>query len=149
MAFISSSTTVLSFAEYSDVTATDQRLFESNEGLTEDMVEDLLIRSTERIITQLNNSLGRTIDIERILGRQNDFTDLCVYHSMHYYILPKFADFGSEDNAEFTKIGYYQNKYENLYNELVANGDWYDLDEDGTVETSDSVAAYVNLKRVR
>lgn len=149
MPFISSTTTVLSFAEYSDVTAADQRLFEANEGFTEDTIEDLLIRSTERIMTQLENSLGMTLDITRILGRQNDFTDLCVYHCMHYYILPKIADFGSEENAEVKKMGYYQNKYENLYNELVSDGDWYDRDDDGTVSTGESVAAYVNLKRVR
>jgi len=149
MAFISSSTTVLSFAEYADVTAADQRLFESNEGLTEDNVEDLLIRSTERIMTQLDNTLGRTLDIDNIQDRQNDFTDLCVYHCMHYYILPKFADFGTEENAEVQKMGYYQNKFENLFNELVADGDWYDLDEDGTVEAGEEVSVYVNLKRVR
>lgn len=149
MPFISSSTTVLSFADYFDVEAADQRLFESNEGLTEEMVEDLLLRSTERILTQLSNTLGTDIDPNNILTRQNDFTDLCVYYCMFYYVLPKIADFGTEENAEVQKMGYYQNKFENLYNELISNGDWYDLDEDGAVEESDSVAAIVNLKRVR
>ena len=50
MAFIISNNTVISFADFYDVRDRDQRLFDANEGLTEDVVEGLLIRSTERII---------------------------------------------------------------------------------------------------
>jgi len=56
MAFITSGTTVLSFATYDDVVDRDQRVFEANEGLTVDVVEDLLIRSTERILSQLRST---------------------------------------------------------------------------------------------
>ena len=51
MAFISNGTTKISFAEYQDVVDMDQRLFEANEGLTDDVVESALIRSTDRILT--------------------------------------------------------------------------------------------------
>lgn len=149
MPFISSNTAVLAFADYYDVVSADQRLFESNEGLTEESVEDLLIRSTDKLVSKLSSRIGKTIDPMQILTRQDDFTDLCVYYCLHYYILPKFADFGSEENAEVQKMGYYQNKYELLFNELVSAGDWYDLDDDGVIEETDSIAAIVNLKRVR
>ena len=123
MAFIETSTTVYSFAEYSDVTARDGRLFVENEGLTQTVVEDLLVRSTERILSQLRASdwwanmyISKTanaslktradipaLDAKKILARKSDFTDLCVYHSMHEFILPKVADFADEGNAERQK----------------------------------------------
>ncbi len=149
MAFISSSTTVISFAEYDDVVARDKRLFDENEGLTEDGVEDLLIRSTERIMSLLNSNLGITVYIDNIQSRQNDFTELCVDFAMHKYILPTIADFGIEDDSEVTKISFYKNEFNQLFNELVEAGDWYDSDEDGTVETGESIATAVNLRRVR
>ena len=56
MAFIEDSTTVYSFANYSDVTSKDDRLFVENEGLSESVVEDILVRSTERILSQIRAS---------------------------------------------------------------------------------------------
>lgn len=169
MAFISNGSTVISFADYYDVQERDQRLFDANEGLTEDVVEDLLIRSTERILTLLratdwwksyyyvrNTStvIVTTADIpalniDKIIGRANDFTDLCVYYALYEYILPKIADFSDEMNAERQKIGYYQQKFNNLFGELIAAGDWYDFDGDDVIESSDKSPGVVNLRRVR
>ena len=56
MAFINDGTTVISFAEYQDVVDRDSRLFETNESLSEDVVEPLLVRATERILTKLRSS---------------------------------------------------------------------------------------------
>ena len=39
MAFIRNNGNVISFAEYQDVLDADQRLFDANEGLTDDVVE--------------------------------------------------------------------------------------------------------------
>lgn len=169
MAFITVSGTVTSFAEYQDVYNRDERLFDSNEGLTDDVVETLLTRATERILTKLrasewwqeyyvNRSPGATMltkaDIpalnpNRIIARQNDFTDLCVYTALGEFILPKVADFGNEDSAERKKMGYYTNKAEVLFSELVKAGDWYDFDNDGTVESTEKDPGFYNLKRVR
>jgi len=168
MAFITSGTTVLSFAEYQDVEDRDQRLFEANEGLTMDVVEDLLFRSTERILAQLRSTnwwrgyyltqsgsrINTVADIPelnaaKILSRKNDFTDLCVFHSLYYYIMPKIADFSDENNAERQKIGHYQQKYNSLFDELISAGDWYDFDGDDTIESTEKQPGYVNLRRVR
>jgi hypothetical protein len=168
MAFIIESGTTISFAEYDDCYSRDQRLFENNEGLTDDIVEDLLIRATERILTKLRasdwwrdyyrrrNSVGISsvadipaLDIDKIKARQNDFTDLCVYTALAEYVLPRVADFGSEDNAERQKIGYYNNKSESLFGELVTAGDWYDFDNDGTIASSEKEVGTFNLKRIR
>lgn len=169
MAFLSSGNTVISFAEYQDVIDRDQRLFDANEGLTEDVVETLLIRATERILTQLRASdwwkdyyVSRSpsaafvtvadipeLDINRILSRQNDFTDLCVYTALGEYILPMIADFSNEQNAERQKMGYYVTKAEKLLGELILAGDWYDFDDDGLVDSTEKQPGVYNLKRIR
>lgn len=169
MAFIKSGNTVVSFAEYQDVVDRDQRLFNSNEGLTDDVVEPLLVRATERILTKMRSTawwqsyyVNRSTDqsyntvadipalnINRITGRQNDFNDLCVYTALGEYILPMIADFGTEDNAERQKMGYYVQKADSLFAELVTAGDWYDFDADGIIASQEKQPGSVNLKRVR
>lgn len=169
MAFINDGTTVISFAEYQDVVDRDQRLFDTNESLSEDVVEPLLIRATERILTKLRSSAWwqnyyvkrnssttyqttadiPALDPERIIARESDFTDLCVYQALSEFILPKVADFGTEDNAERQKMGYYTTKADALFGELVAAGDWYDFDGAGTITSSEKDPGVYNLKRVR
>ena len=57
MAFIANASgNVVSFAEFTDVTTIDQRVFEANEGLTQDIVEDMLERSTDRLIQKVKAS---------------------------------------------------------------------------------------------
>lgn len=169
MAFIKQGTTTISFAGYDDVLAADQRLFEANEGLTDDVVEAFLVRSTERILSQIRSSdwwrdlyLKKTtnpsysnitdlpqVDPDKILKRQNDFTDLCVYYALWYYILPKIADFSKEDNAERAKIGFYTGKYQAMFDELVNAGDWYDINNDGQVTNKETLPGNYALKRIR
>jgi hypothetical protein len=168
MAFITESGTVTSFAEFQDVVNKDQRLFDSNEGLSDDVVELQLTRATERILTKLRASgwwrsyytqrsttaLNTAADIpalnvNRIKTRFNDFTDLCVYTALAEFILPSIADFGKEDNAERQKMGYYSQKAESLFGELIAAGDWYDFDGDTTIASDEKSPGYYNLKRVR
>lgn len=67
MAFIEDSTTVYSFANYTDVTSKDDRLFVENEGLTQTVVEDMLVRSTERILSQIRSS-GWWYDLNSRMG---------------------------------------------------------------------------------
>jgi|Laugresubdmm15sn_1035100.scaffolds.fasta_scaffold26076_3 hypothetical protein len=170
MAFINNGTTVISFAEYQDVVDRDSRLFDTNESLSEDVVEPLLERATERILTKMrstswwfsyyakrdttNTTLNTSADIpaldpERIKARQNDFTDLCVYTALSEFILPKIADFGTEDNAERQKMGYYAQKSTGLFDELISAGDWYDFDDSGTIASGEKSPGYSNLRRVR
>lgn len=169
MAFITENSTVISFAEYSDVKARDQRLFDSNEGLTDDSVEDALIRATERILNRLRSSswwrsyyVNRdssityntvadipALDVDRIKDRQNDFTDLCVYTALADYILPQVADFGNDEDSEKNKMSYYSNKAESLFGELITAGDWYDFDDDDTIASSEKSPGNYGLKRIR
>ena len=169
MAFITESGTVTSFAEFQDVVNKDQRLFEANEGLSDDIVEQQLIRATERILSKIRSSpwwrsyyvtrdsatvYNTAADIpvvnpDRIKARLNDFTDLCVFTALSEFILPSIADFGNEDNAERQKMGYYTQKAETLLGELITNGDWYDFDNSGTISSAEKSPGQYTLKRVR
>lgn len=169
MAFVTSSGSVISFAEYTDVLELDQRLFEVNEGLSDDVVEPLLERATQRILDRLRltdwwrgywlrRQTGTSVtsvadipslDIDRIQARQQSFTDLCVYVGLSEFILPRVADFGNEDSAERKKMGYYSVQADRLLQELVTAGDWYDFDDDGTVESTEKQPGQLQFKRVR
>jgi len=170
MAFITdNSGNVISFAEYQDVLDTDQRVFENNEGLTDDVVEELLIKGTQRILYAIKYSdwwrdlyLQETVspsftsasdvpDVNpnQILVRQADFTDLCVYYTLYYFILPKVADFSKEDNAERAKIGFYQQRYQALFEELINAGDWYDILNQGSITASEKKPGAMRLHRSR
>ena len=169
MAFVIENGVTVSFAEFTDVVSKDSRLFDSNEGLSDDIVDSQLVRATERILTRLRNSAWwrsyfvnrntsttiRTVadipalDPDRIKARQNDFTDLCVYTALAEFILPSIADFGNEDSAERQKMGYYTQRADSLLSELITAGDWYDFDDDATIESSEKSPGQVNLKRVR
>lgn len=169
MAFIRNGQNVISFAEYQDVVDADQRLFDANEGLTDDVVENHLIRATERILTRMRSTawwqsyyVNRdstiayqttadipALNINKIKGRQNDFTDLCVYSALADYILPNIADFSNDDSAERKKMGYYTQRAEALFGELVSAGDWYDFDGSGTISSAEKQPGQYNLKRVR
>lgn len=169
MAFLKQNNNVIAFATADQVMEMDQRLFEQNEGLTDDVVQDRLIRSTECVLAQLqttdwwrsyfvNRNTSTTVhtvaDIpaptaNRVLGRQNDFGDLVCYHALYNYLLPKVADFSTEDNAERAKIGFYQSRYDKLFGELISAGDWYDFNGTGSISSDEKQPGYFNLKRVR
>ena len=170
MAFIQTSTKLISFADYNDVTEQDSRLFLSNEGLTQTVTEDLLVKSSARILTQIratdwwasyfvSQDKGATViqnrgdipspDGIKIKARQAEFTELCVYHVLFTYILPRYADFGADDNDEMGKIGFYEQRYTKLFMELITAGDWYDFDGVGTVTSAEMDPGKIRLRRVR
>ena len=169
MAFIRSGQNVISFAEYQDVLDRDQRLFDANEGLTDDLVEAQLTRATERILSKLRNtdwwrdyyikrdsslSVNTVADIpalnpNKIKDRYNDFTELCVCMALADYVLPNVADFSNEDSAERRKMGYYAQRSEVLFGELITAGDWYDFDGSGSISSAEKSPGRYNLKRVR
>ena len=96
----------------------------------------------------LPNVNANLIDPTNALGRQQQFTDLCVYYAIKEYILPLVAQFG-ETSADLTKIDYYGRKFEDLYNELIAIADWYDFNNDGTVQSNEKAVSYYMNRRTR
>lgn len=169
MAFVTEDSVTISFAEFQDVVDKDQRIFESNEGLSDDLVDTALQRATQRILSRIRttswwktyyvrrdlttvyNSVADipAVDPDKIKARQQDFTDLCVYSALSDYILPGIADFSDPDSSERQKMSYYQQRAETLFGELITSGDWYDFDDDDTIESSEKQPGSYNLKRVR
>ena len=169
MAFILSTGNVISFAEAADVLAQDRRFFESNEGLdltNGGEVEDMLVRSTDRIVLKLKASSWwrqyNNLTVSATLGsydvptpnknkiqRRSDITELCVFHTLKEYLYPKYADFGVETSAEVQKIAYYNQKFETLWQELLASGDFYDDNESGTVSSDEKLIIPQIFRRTR
>ena len=165
---------VLSFAEYEDFLDTDKRVFEANEGLTETLIEDSATKATNRILAKIRttawwqtifmrlasqNQITQTQTLStpyvplpsanNIQERQADFTDLCVYLTLYDYVYPMIADFNNVDSAEVQKIAVFRTKYNELFQELIDDGSWYDFSGDGTITDLERMPTRTNLVRVR
>jgi len=169
MAFIRNAQQVFAFADYQDVIDQDARLFRENEGLSQEVVEQALVRATEKLVNRFSASAWwknyyirrdtttffRTsadipaLDPLRIVSRQQTFTDLCVYTALAIYILPGVADFSNQDNAERQKIDFYTQQADIIFKELIEASDWYDFNSDGQVTSEEREPGIFNPKRVR
>jgi hypothetical protein len=172
MAFIRANRKVISFASSDDVREVDSRIFEANEGLSDERVDGALIKATNRIIDDIqisdwwksyyvrrlgvqgiafgdNGVVVPRPNADLILGSQDTFSQLCVYFALSEYILPSVADFGNAESAERQKIAFYGEKASELFRYLIDRGDWYDFDQDGTVQLSEKMPTRTNLQRVR
>lgn len=105
-------------------------------------------RSTDSVLIQTTADIP-ALDAGLIQARELDFTDLCCYYALYNYILPHIADFGNEDSAERKKMGYYQQKFDLLFGELISAGDWYNFDNTGAITSEDKQPGIQNLRRVR
>jgi len=137
-----------------------------------DFLEDICEKSTDRILLKLKastwwqsynayvgnpisnlNALPNVnpnlIDPANKLNRRQQFTDLCVYYAFAQYILPLIADFGNPESEEVSKITYYDAKFNDLFNELIAIADWYDYDNSGTVDADEKAITYARTRRTR
>lgn len=137
-----------------------------------DFLEDLCEKSTDRILLKIKAStwwqaynayVGTPIsnlnvlpnlnpdriDPGNALGRQQQFTDMCVYYTFKEYLFPLVAEFGNDESPEVAKIQYYDAKFNDIFNELISIADWYDADGDGTVEDSEKATSYVQRRRTR
>jgi hypothetical protein len=46
-------------------------------------------------------------------------------------------------------MGYYTNRAEALFGELITAGDWYDFDGSGAISSAEKSPGQYNLKRIR
>lgn len=177
MAFITVGGTVTSYAEALDVRDKDQRLFEANEidftnvpdnpANLNEYIEDLTTKATDRINHKIRLSsrwreyLGYAgsgyssidelpaFDPNLILTRKADFTDMCCYYTMKEYLLPKIAEFGNPESPDVQKIEYYEKKFQDIFEELMADFTFYDSDNSGTVDAGEKMVRYSFPRRSR
>jgi len=168
MSFNYNNSTFVSFAVTSELDDRDQRLFESNEGLTTEIVDGLLAQASQRILTQFRNTdwwkqyqfgnnsalhndvrMLPSVDPAKIKAREQEFKDMNIYFALAEYIYPRVADFGNETDAGMVKIKFYRDQYTALFEEVLQSGDWYDFDGDATVEVNEKRPSRLNLVRVR
>jgi hypothetical protein len=144
MAFITDGAgNVISYAEALDIKDKDQRIFEANEVNFTDVPD------TPGSLD--NNSVDDIppINMNLIVGRKSDITDMCAYYTLKEYLLPKIADFGNPESAEVQKIQYYEGKFDDLFRELMDILDWYDADNDGAVQTNEKMVKFRPNRRTR
>jgi hypothetical protein len=164
--FVYSGATFLRFATFAELQARDSRVFEANEDLTPAEIENFLNMASQRILTQIRNTewwreyqrklaniidanLLPVVDPDYILARTQEFKDLNVYFALYDYVYPSVADFGNPDSAEIQKIKHYKDSYNELFDEVIESGDWYDFSENGTIDAAEKMAAVVNRVRTR
>lgn len=157
MSFIKKGSVIISFADEQNVQDIDQRIFEQNEGIS-DVIENALIRATERILSKIKGSdwyksrytgIVPDVDTKLIKARLNDFTDLTVFTALAEYILPSVADFDDVDTSERSKMSFYQARATALFEELIQAGDWYDFNNDGMISVSEAKPGTTLRKRIR
>lgn len=173
MAFVTNASgNVIAFSDSFDVRDIEQRVFEANEinfvdaaspafTSLDEYIDNLCEKSMDRILAKLKvSSWWRTytgssindlpdVNPDRILARKQDFTDMSVYYCLKEYILPKAANFAVEGDAEVTKIQYYSDKFEDMFQELIALADWYDKDGDGSVANDEKLTTFRMTRRTR
>jgi len=168
MAFIFSGKNFISFASFDDLVNRDSRLFDSNEGLTEDKVSDYLVQASQSILDKIRASewwreyqFKRNPSIKndirslpavapmQILARKQAFTDVCVFLCFADYILPDVADFGNETSAEVQKIKFYRERWEDTFKEILEAGDWFDFSANGSISVDEIAPSRQNRVRIR
>ena len=138
---------------------------------TQEFVENMLEKGTNRILLKLKASdwwrnycfyAGISYEINNIpdinpnnidpantLGRRQQFTDMCVYYTFKEYIFPLIADFGNEESPGVAKIRYYDDKFNQIFQELISLSDWYDADGSGQIDTDEKATYYQTVRRTR
>lgn len=77
-------------------------------------------------------------DFDPTLLDPSQFTQATVYHSLAYHIAPKLTQFsGAEPDRFQVMMTYYQGRFEHEMDLILREGVRYDLDDDGTVESSE------------
>jgi hypothetical protein len=79
------------------------------------------------------------VDFDPTLLDSTQFTQATVYHALAYHITPKLTQFsGSEPDKFQVMMEYYRGRFEHEMDLVLREGVRYDLDDDGTVESTES-----------
>jgi hypothetical protein len=80
----------------------------------------------------------------------SQWTMACVYHAMAYHICPKLTQFSQSGNEDKFQVmmEYYAGRFEHEFDLVVRLGVEYDLDDSGTVSTTEK-ESLTQLRLVR
>jgi len=59
------------------------------------------------------------------------------------------GDFGNPESQDVAKIRYYEQKFQDLFDELTAITDWYDYDNDGSIALDEKMTTFRKTRRTR
>lgn len=76
-------------------------------------------------------------EFDATLLTDSQFTQACIYHALGYHIYPKLSAFTEAVDIFERKMAYYQGRFEHEMDLILREGVLYDLDDDGTIETSE------------
>jgi hypothetical protein len=74
---------------------------------------------------------------------------MCVSYVLKEYLYPKIADFGNPESGEVQKINFHDSKFNELFTEKLAVIIWYDVDNDGNVESGEQLVNFRKNRRTR
>lgn len=78
------------------------------------------------------------VQFDPTLIDSTQFTQATVYHAMAYHISPKLTQFsGGEPDKFQVMMEYYRGRFEHEMDLILREGVRYDLDDDGTVESTE------------
>ena len=86
-----------------------------------------------------------TAEFDATLLDPTQLTQATVYHALAYHIAPKLTQFTPEEDKFTVMMKYYSGRFEHEMDLVLREGVQYDLDDDGTVDSSES-AAVVSLR---
>lgn len=83
-------------------------------------------------------SKASTAEFDPTLITDSQFTQATVYHALAYHICPKLTQFTPEEDKFTVMMKYYQGRFEHEMDLILREGVEYDLDDDGTVESTEN-----------
>jgi hypothetical protein len=96
----------------------------------------LKVRWYQAYQTQHPSLLG--VEFDPTLLDPDQLTQATVYHALAYHIAPKLTQFsGGEPDRFQIMMQYYQGRFEHEMDLILREGVRYDLDDDGTVESTE------------
>lgn len=84
---------------------------------------------------------GSTQEFDPALLHAEQFTQATVYHALAYHICPKLTQFSPDQDKFNVMMQYYQGRFEHEIDLVLREGVLYDLNNDGTVDASESAPA--------
>ena len=74
-----------------------------------------------------------------------------IYRFKREYDLNDYTIAGclAPDSEEVQKMKYFDTRFADIFEELLSMGDWYDSDDDGTIQADEKLVKFADTRRTR